>query len=459
MITRQSHPMIPRRALNTRVLSLAVVLMASLSAAAEPVWSRVGLPSGAGRVQAIAVDDLGRVYAGTDTDGVFRSDNNGATWVRAGLGNANIYALATKPGGPGTAYAGTLDGLYRTSNSGQTWSLVVPGRSVLSLAINLLMPTTVYVGTSTGVLKSTDDGASFASASTGPSIGISSLAVDPSAPGKVYAGTIAFNVPNLPTGAGVFATADGGSSWIPVPGVGTLPVFALAIDVGPPKSIYAAAGAVEAGVYRSADDGTSWVKAALDGPTYALAVDRDRAGVVYAGGNGVFRSADGGMTWARAVNGLSGPGGSPALILSLATASNGLVYAGTGLGDGGVYRAKFLQTGSCRGDATTLCVQDGRFGVTVNWSDTRLGSGGSGHALPITLDTGAFWFFSANNLELVIKVVDGRVFNERFWVFAGSLTDVAYTISVSDTLSGVTRTYTNTQGTLSSFADTNAFVP
>ena len=32
----------------------------------------------------------------------------------------------------------------------------------------------------------------------------------------------------------------------------------------------------------------------------------------------------------------------------------------------------------------------------------------SGMAIPLTSDTGAFWFFTANNVELVVKVVDGR---------------------------------------------------
>jgi hypothetical protein len=75
----------------------------------------------------------------------------------------------------------------------------------------------------------------------------------------------------------------------------------------------------------------------------------------------------------------------------------------------------------------------------------------------LTPDTGAFWFFSANNLELAVKVVDGRAVNGRFWVFGGQLTDVEYTLTVTDTETGASWTHHNPAGTLASFADTSAF--
>ncbi len=85
------------------------------------------------------------------------------------------------------------------------------------------------------------------------------------------------------------------------------------------------------------------------------------------------------------------------------------------------------------------------------------GTSGVGRAVQLTADTGYFWFFSANNVELVIKVVDGRAFNNFFWVFYGALSDVAYTITVTDTETGRVRTYTNPQGRLASVADVAAF--
>jgi hypothetical protein len=75
-----------------------------------------------------------------------------------------------------------------------------------------------------------------------------------------------------------------------------------------------------------------------------------------------------------------------------------------------------------------------------------------------TSDTGTFWFFSANNIETIVKVVNGCAFNQRYWVFGGGLTNVAVTILVTDTQTGILRTYTNPQGTaFQPIQDTNAF--
>jgi hypothetical protein len=112
----------------------------------------------------------------------------------------------------------------------------------------------------------------------------------------------------------------------------------------------------------------------------------------------------------------------------------------------------------CLGDATTLCLNNGRFQVRVVFSAPSLGIlNGNAQAVSLTSDTGYLWFFSSNNIELVIKVVDGRTFNGFFWVFYGALSDVEYTITVTDSETGAVKTYANAQGHLASVADVAAF--
>ncbi|MCA1610932.1 MAG: hypothetical protein ABR610_02235 [Thermoanaerobaculia bacterium] len=93
------------------------------------------------------------------------------------------------------------------------------------------------------------------------------------------------------------------------------------------------------------------------------------------------------------------------------------------------------------------------------WRAPALGRGGVGKAVTLTGDAGYFWFFSANNVELVVKLVDGRGLNGRYWFFSGALSDVEYTIAVTDTATGAVRTYFNPSGTLTSLADVSAFAP
>jgi len=104
-----------------------------------------------------------------------------------------------------------------------------------------------------------------------------------------------------------------------------------------------------------------------------------------------------------------------------------------------------------------VCLNKGRFAVEALWTDFQ-GNQGEGQAVPLAGgDTGYFWFFDAGNVEVVLKVLDGRAFNHKFWVFYGALSNVEYTLTVTDTVTGTVKTYTNPTGRLASVADTGAF--
>ena len=66
-------------------------------------------------------------------------------------------------------------------------------------------------------------------------------------------------------------------------------------------------------------------------------------------------------------------------------------------------------------------------------------------------------FAACQNVELAVKVLDGRSVNGHFWVFFGALSDVGYSVTVTDTETGAQRVYQNLHGTLASVADTSAF--
>jgi len=104
-----------------------------------------------------------------------------------------------------------------------------------------------------------------------------------------------------------------------------------------------------------------------------------------------------------------------------------------------------------------LLLRDGRFRVSVAWEDPHNGGSGVGRPLPDSDRSGSFWFFQEGNRELVVKVLDGRAINGRWWVFYGSLTDVAFTLTVTDQATGESRTYENPPFTFASRGDTAAF--
>ncbi len=116
-----------------------------------------------------------------------------------------------------------------------------------------------------------------------------------------------------------------------------------------------------------------------------------------------------------------------------------------------------LAAAGCQPAATRLCLNGGRFQVEVAWRDAA--GGGAGQAAPLTGDTGTFWFFSPSNVELVVKVLDARALDGHFWVFYGALSNVEYTLTVTDTQTGAARRYLNPAGQMASVGDTRAFGP
>ncbi len=68
-----------------------------------------------------------------------------------------------------------------------------------------------------------------------------------------------------------------------------------------------------------------------------------------------------------------------------------------------------------------------------------------------------FWFFSSTNFEMGLKMLNACTLNNKFWVYIGGLTDQGWTVNITDTQTGATRTYSNAVGHLSTpVGDTSA---
>ena len=114
--------------------------------------------------------------------------------------------------------------------------------------------------------------------------------------------------------------------------------------------------------------------------------------------------------------------------------------------------------GSCVSDNETLCLQNSRYEVRVDWL-TEAGESGAGSVVPAgTNHSGLFRFFDRDNWEILIKVLDGCALNDHVWVYGASTTDLGYSIRVTDTVSGETAEYRNEAGRPApAIADDEAF--
>ncbi|MGK2855788.1 MAG: PKD domain-containing protein [Thermoanaerobaculia bacterium] len=113
--------------------------------------------------------------------------------------------------------------------------------------------------------------------------------------------------------------------------------------------------------------------------------------------------------------------------------------------------------GSCGSDSDALCLGGGRFKVKIAWKVPD-GTTGVGHPVQITDDTGYFWFFNLQNVEVVTKALNGCGVNGHYWVFAAGLTNVEVNMTVTDQQTGIVKTYSNAMGTaFNPIQDTAAF--
>ncbi len=170
-----------------------------------------------------------------------------------------------------------------------------------------------------GIWKSVNAGASWLFLSQSwPDLHAASIAIDPTRPNIVYAGTgdltqdqrAAFNLGLsgvLFGGMGVMKSIDGGLTWTPkgASTFGTNSITALWVDPTSPNTVVACAGAI----YRSTDGGETWSQRTSVGPLYVnLSYSAPRSGLatgyLYTASPGdaarssyTLRSSNGGLTW------------------------------------------------------------------------------------------------------------------------------------------------------------------
>ncbi len=215
--------------------------------------------------------------------------------------------------------------------SGLHWRLVGPFRAGRVVAVSGVpgSATTYYFGgVDGGVWKTTDAGTVWQPVfDHEPVASIGSLAVAPSDPNVIYAGTGESDIrSNLASGNGVYRSDDGGKTWTHIGLDETRQISRVLVDSSDPRTVYVAALGhaygpnPERGVYKSTDAGDHWTRVLDKGPDVGiadLAIAVGAPKILFATtwnahrppwstyaplegpGNGLYRSTDAGATWAE----------------------------------------------------------------------------------------------------------------------------------------------------------------
>ncbi|HKI85464.1 MAG TPA: hypothetical protein VKA53_01840, partial [Thermoanaerobaculia bacterium] len=103
----------------------------------------------------------------------------------------------------------------------------------------------------------------------------------------------------------------------------------------------------------------------------------------------------------------------------------------------------------CTPDSTHLCLDGNRFQVSVNWTNYNTGVSALATAVPFRDESGFFYFQDSANIEVMVKMHNACKGYGHYWFFSAATTDVAYTITVTDTETGLSETYSNPAHVLS----------
>jgi hypothetical protein len=468
------------------------------------------------QAQAIAVDPSSpqTVLAGGAV-GVSRSGDGGLTWQTSAL-TQGVYALLFDRRDPNRVYAGSYwdvdydygeiygGSIFVSNDHGATFTKASTqfGNPVNAIVADPFLDSVVYAG-GQGVFRSTDGGASWTASTTGlnppnspflvaPDLGVLRIVADPVRPGTLYCSTT----------YDLFRSTDGGQTWETFSdGLEPLEVVELAISSDGTKLH---AGTAGGGVFErdlAADLALPCVPSStrlcLIGARYAI----DLYAALPGGGGspGAARALGdraGSFAFPRVTGSselpevvvkmlpggsLGGPGeGAPVFYASLTTLPYSLIVTDTTSGTRKIYSShpdaplcggadlsfggsaatagERTAAGSSGGGAVSLL--GGRFSVALVARWPLTGAAASTLAMA-SGDSYAFFSFPGVSgdpqfPEVVVKMIDARSIDGKFWFFRTDLTTLDYTLTVKDLVTGVTRLYES--GTpFCGGADTEAF--
>jgi photosystem II stability/assembly factor-like uncharacterized protein len=284
--------------------------VAGTNAVIPYTWDNVTI-GGGGYVTGIVIHPTtaNRMYIRTDVGGAYHWDGTNQRWVQLldGMSQIRVDGMALDANKPDRVYLALNDGVYRSDNVGASWAKVMSatynGNGDMRwtgecLAVDPLTSTVIYAGTrADGLYRSTDEGAAWTKITSVPNGGVNgvrTVVVDPATTISSRSAKIYVGIP----GSGVYRSTDGGTTFAALAGAPTSPNRMAVVD----GNVYVA-HATGVTVW----NGTSWkdiTPAGGTGKNYCgLSIEAsDHLKIAVCQrystfNNPLYRSSDGGTTW------------------------------------------------------------------------------------------------------------------------------------------------------------------
>jgi HEAT repeat protein len=285
-----------------RILGVLLVLVGLSTTWAWGEVARLAGPSPAAGRPPVAVLYAAWQLEDSAQPGLFRSTDEGATWLPLALPGSAAPLAWADDGGQRVAMATGDGSVLRSSDRGDTWALVAEGLHVTSMLWD--DSGSLYLGTDgEGIYRLAADGTMLDMTMADRELASAQIMDLALAGGRLFAAT-----PTV-----LYHTTDHGTAWTKTALVAERVTAVAATD---PQTVYV--GTATTGVYRSTDAGQSWLPA-WEGlglaagqmvKVTALRADLAEPGViyvaldhlvgsthVYASAAGIFVTLDGGVSW------------------------------------------------------------------------------------------------------------------------------------------------------------------
>ncbi len=276
----------------------------AVTVSGQDYWEIINTPPDIG-INSVAVNSDGDIFIGisyTTGGGLYKSTDNGVSWVLLGFENESVGKIEINELGYIYVYGGTANTIiYRSIDNGLTWDALyesIQGGFAIKSYIGGLIFASAGTGTYESIIRSVDYGVTWEEVLIFPSNTEYPFDIAIQNQDTIYIGTI-----NWTGGGGVYRSVDGGDTWA---NIGLTDNYVSSLALNSSGDLFAGTRGNQTtgigGVFVLPAGQTEWIN--LNNEEFVTSLVINSEDTIYIGCStldwywgGVRQSTDNGQTW------------------------------------------------------------------------------------------------------------------------------------------------------------------